>query len=925
MIKEVKYSGVSVFNSDHDAVDGELDVAMNLIPDISGALRPVLPPSIRIEDLTYPAIAIHTISSNQKNLILYDSLTGRVLYRPLHGGDASSITFCNFPSKPAVAILGNTLFLSDGSSSMYILWSSEDNSYIKLGSGIPEIDIDLALGRDSDSPLADTLTIPIPDGVSGTLAISILGGLPGGRRLVPPRDNNGIFVEAVDNAVLGFINKSVADAHDDDLFVMPFIARWALKLYDGSYIHQSAPILMIPNSKMPRLYFTSSTTNNTVTMNVTLPLRRCSLLFRASGLASLSKWKDIVKSIDFFVSAPIYIYDQSGSVSTYHRLTNDDLPFSFSGLASSVVSSEGQSIPDDEYLSGHRHHNSVTSSSEELKKFSGSNIESPVTYPATGSCVVPASIPLKNIEDKVSETSLFYLISSVPVEDIDITQNSMDGFLRLDIADSALSNITVRPRLADDWRSHDLLSFNHAFSYNSRLILSGVSAMPFNGFSLPSMSQYYYDPEASDVECSVWIKIVRNSTTFWVKSETTLPSGHLPRFLYYPDPNATECRIICHDGTGGWRLPFKTHDFLNGAYWFDGLSSARTPKSEDIATPTEVIVPDEESEPLPVIIQERNKVFQSEVNNPFLFPVEGRIAVGTGEVMATSAAVRALSQGQFGQFPVYAFASDGIWALDTTSTGTFSAVRPISRDVCMDPGAIAQIDDAVLFPSRRGIMLLSAAQSSSFSDVIESEYPFQIQTLPSWNAICSQSGFSSDELKIIPFSEFIDGCRIAYSYPLKRIIIFNPSYPYSYIYSMESKRWGMAVSNLHSVVNAYPDTFANGKDGNLYDISRSEEDSVSVFLLSRPISFGEPDILKTVRTMIQRGVMHKDSLKSALFGSRDLYSWILIHSSQSIAIRNFHGTPYKAFRILFFGTLTPDQSVTGASLNLDAKMINRLR
>ncbi len=920
MIKEITYSGVSMVHSDHDAHDGELSIALNLLPDISGALRPVMDPAVKIAGLTFSPLAIH-ITSAQTNLILYDEDGGRILYRSLDDADAGNIPLSTCSSRPAIAVLGNTLFISDNISSTYFLWKGEEGEYIKLGQEIPEIDIDIALGHTTSNPLSDTLSIPLPEGVSGDLAISLIGGLSGGSRVVPPRDNQGIFIEAVNNAILGFLNKSVADAHAEDLFVMPFMARWALRLFDGSYIHQSAPILMLPNSLMPRLFFSSKAENGCIVLTATLPLRKCSMLFKASGLAALSKWKDIVKSIDFFVSPPIYNYDQSGNVSAYHRV-KEEKPFSFSGLLYPVASAEdtsGESQSGYVDDNGHRHPASIVSSSNKFYKFSDGNGEQQVNYPSSSS-VVPASFPIKNVEDKISSVSNFYLISSLPVEDLDIADDTMPDFLKLDISDSALSNIVVRPRLSDDWRSHDTLLFSHAYSYNSRLILSGVIASLFKGFKIPSMSQFFRNSDNPDaVVCDVWIKIVRNSKSLWVVSQSSLPGGRIPRYLFYPDPNATECRIICADGSGGWLLPLKTHDFLNGAYWFDGLGEERTPKQSDLEAPSTT------SDSLPRV-SERNKIFQSEVGNPFLFPLEGRVSVGSGDVMATSAAVRALSQGQFGQFPVYAFASDGVWALDTSGSGTFSSVRPVSRDVCTDPDAITQVDDAVLFPSKKGIMLLSGSSSSSFSEIIEEEFPFPAESaLPFWPQIRAASGCSFPELKVVPFSQFMDGCRLAYVYNLKRIILFNPEYRYSFIFSLESKKWGMASSSLVSAVNAYTHAYAIDTAGDLLDLSLSSGVAVKVFLMTRPFSFGMPDVMKTIRTMIQRGVFGRNDLQCVLFGSRDLSSWICIRSSEEAALRNFHGSPYKMFRLVVFGTLAPEKSLTGASVQLDLRLTNRLR
>ena len=60
------------------------------------------------------------------------------------------------------------------------------------------------------------------------------------------------------------------------------------------------------------------------------------------------------------------------------------------------------------------------------------------------------------------------------------------------------------------------------------------------------------------------------------------------------------------------------------------------------------------------IIDLPNKIYTSEINNPFHFPVLGINTIGTGTILGISSAVKALSEGQFGQFPLYAFTSEGV-------------------------------------------------------------------------------------------------------------------------------------------------------------------------------------------------------------------------------------------------------------------------
>ena len=102
----------------------------------------------------------------------------------------------------------------------------------------------------------------------------------------------------------------------------------------------------------------------------------------------------------------------------------------------------------------------------------------------------------------------------------------------------------------------------------------------------------------------------------------------------------------------------------------------------------------------------QNKIYTSEVNNPFNFPVSGINTLGVGEILGIASATKALSQGQFGQFPLYAFTNEGIWALEVSNAGTYSSKQVVTRDVCNNPAGITQIDGAIVFTTDRGVMIL---------------------------------------------------------------------------------------------------------------------------------------------------------------------------------------------------------------------------
>ncbi len=389
-------------------------------------------------------------------------------------------------------------------------------------------------------------------------------------------------------------------------------------------------------------------------------------------------------------------------------------------------------------------------------------------------------------------------------------------------------------------------------------------------------------------------------------------------FFYYPNVNAYKAVIIRTDYFDMAHLvvPLEPHGFLNGSFYFGGwdepagVSQGRPPQSSIADRTIEVF----------------NKVYTSEVNNPYIFPLLGINTVGTGRIMAISTAAKALSEGQFGQFPLYAFTDEGVWALEVSSTGSYSARQPITRDVILENTEPLQMDSAVLFATDRGIMLISGSQTQCITDVINAEEPFNVLQLPGMDKLHSMLGHDADTcLPTAPFLDFISECGMLYDYVHQRVIVYNPNYTYAYVYSLKSKEWGMMYSTIEAGINSYPEALAVDHNGALLNFSAMQGVETKGLLVTRPLKLETPDILKTMDTVIQRGHFQKGNVQAVLYGSRDLYNWHLVWSSKDHFLRGFRGTPYKYFRIACVTSLSATESLFGASLQFTPRQTNQPR
>ena len=132
-------------------------------------------------------------------------------------------------------------------------------------------------------------------------------------------------------------------------------------------------------------------------------------------------------------------------------------------------------------------------------------------------------------------------------------------------------------------------------------------------------------------------------------------------------------------------------------------------------------------------------------------------------------------------------------------------------------------------------------------------------------------------------------------------------------------------SNLIDTVNSYPEAMSIDRDGQL--VSFADEDDgtpIEGLLVTRPLKLGNADGLKTIHTLLQRGVFQHGDVKTILYGSRDLYNWHLVASSVDNTLRGLRGTPYKYFRIAALVTLDPGESLSGATVDFEPRHTTKL-
>lgn len=915
MIKDVKFNGYSAQPSDYECPDGDLAMSLNLINE-DGQIKTIGQPD-RVLTLCEGerVLFIHSVP-NQKNYILAKAVTGSSV-NLLWMMKASTITDTKSAQFIAtvgnvldISAIGNTIVLALEDRIVYLFW--KDGYYVQLKNRPPFISIDF--GMHWIGQLSNSGEFVVPARCS-----------PSWPANHPRPEKNAL--DEITQMAYGLLNPAIADKiNSKSFFYQPFFVRYAYRLYDETHCWHSSPILMLPNLLPPLINYKangepSADGSQAATFRLEVPYFELVYRILSDVADELANWIDIVKGIDIFVSPPIYTYDQSKNLDEYSPVTTQK--YILDSISRSDINDDDYDVEEPPTRPGTGGMVSPTYESEIFVGHFAYSVEGPyVDYTATKNNDYYLNILFNDkFYRNIQSSHEFYKFSEIDIKDI----TAMTRMERVK-TDVDLSYLVARPTLDDEYQSHFNLRALSLYAFNSRLNLAGVKIAPAEPFPIRSIMQFG-NPDggcyAKSVQIKVWSRIngvkcyavhtgtENNEADLWY-----YPEKNFPRYIYYPDASAYKMEISTSEKK--YTIGLESHDFLNGAFYFCGKKGMRI---DFVPTNAEA-----ETDMCATYVNTGAKIYTSEINNPFIFPAVGVNNVGTGDLFAVCSAAKALSQGQFGQFPLYAFTTEGVWALETTADGTFSAVQPISRDVCLSRAGITQIDSAVLFPTDRGIMLISGSQIQCISDILNTDNPFDVFILPGLNSLHSMLGYDVLTcLQVAPFSEFLNTCRMIYDYAHQHIIVFSSEHTYAYVYSLKSQRWGLMFSNLLHNVNSYPEALAVDCNNNLVDFSKRVDGNVKGLLVTRPLKLDAPDILKTVDTVIQRGNFAKGHVQSVIYGSRDLQNWHLVCSSKDHYLRGFRGTPYKYFRIVSLCDLAPGESVYGASLQFTPRLTDRLR
>ncbi len=390
-----------------------------------------------------------------------------------------------------------------------------------------------------------------------------------------------------------------------------------------------------------------------------------------------------------------------------------------------------------------------------------------------------------------------------------------------------------------------------------------------------------------------------------------------------------------------FKIDMEEHGLMNLSYFFNPFFDYNNVRLQGLTAPnglvagyyymaTKRIGADDYATSEDVPEETENKIISSEssvlkasnVNSPFTFK-DGNIAVcGNGEIVGVCNEALPASTGQFGQYPIAVFTTEGVYSVSVNTEGALESSVPRAFGKYRGGDAVIPTDIGIVSISDSGIELIAGASEVTLLSTNMGE-EFDVNNLPNSNEVFALADVSGVDIK--PLSEYLEKAHLSYDFKNQRLLVFNPEESYSYIFDAINKLWFTSFISFKGVVKGSMSCLRQHDNG-IVDLSaRGELQDRKALFISRPLKLDAPDVLKTIRNVVVRGMFRKGHVKTVLWGSRNLTDWVLVASSQTHEIRRISGTPYKYFRLALVCNLEADESIAGASIDFVPKLTNRLR
>lgn len=965
MNQQIRYRGLSLAKDEQAVANGELALCAN-VELHDGALRPSVISGTKISDNLTDSddakngctlVYVH-VTTAYTHLIAFCPDTGYLVWFLKDGTRGAIINTHQFDKGITdINSIGNTLIVIAPDGVHYILYRNTDGAngnYKYLGQKPPFLSIQFSL---SDNYAADYETggVTVSGSTSGFICAfqqtttSCNDALESVSKTTAFKNGDvQLHVKTekqsdITQNVWALVNRTNNLIAKQGHFYANFFVRYCYRLYDGSMVMHSAPVfipVLVPNNYLVYVVNANQADDHTLQLHDKLNVHRKDasgkeLAFTISALtfmyfprnvalqyswrndnetiSKLKEWSDIVKSVDIFVTPPITRADESQTIKNCVYQPDN----------------YGLNAKDGEGVYG------VWQYIWTLNDDSTKQGKTVVDFPG---------ISEKAYADKIANQSAFFKVCTFNIDDIQPTGSDPK---ELPLDQSILLNVSTQEQMIDDYKSHNMLFPKGCYVYNHRLNLYGLYETLFSGFNDAQLQPFGPFPiphTSSDSLTSVPAIdkiVVRLNTDNGYKYVEVAGASSLSLFqlyncpLFYPDARADRMYVkfsITTTAIGSFKST--TTDYwaqftLTPCNELNGSMHVGTMKVVEDNISNYTTVP-EPAYTLDNKVTMYNRIYTSEQNNPFYFPVEAINSVGTGDIIGLAATTRALSQGQFGQFPLMAFTTDGIWALNVASTGTYSSVHPISREVCVNAASICQLDQSVVFATDRALCKVVESSTASFSDILDGPF-FNIAASLAKLVDYFKTGGANPDTEIstlINFSttpvDYFKQGKVIYDFVNTRLLVLpadgakDEKKSIVLVYSLRDDAWStMVIDRPVAVINAYPYPYLQLWNGSVVSLDKKYDYTDATvhngLIVTRTLSF---DLTMLAINGLDQLTDAAGKQTVFIFGSNDNRTWHFCGSTSRKVANYLPARSFRFFRLAIALRLTQGEQYYQTNLNV---------
>ena len=910
--QEVIFKGLTNSPSDYDCQDGELATCLNLINE-DGALRPIHQPVVAEPNITLPNNScsiryVHNVTHANKNhshyIVNCTNSSPYSWYWTEKGGDGTphELNLGNFKVNSVTAI-GNIICFVGDKNILYAFWNKDSYNIFNKNAFNYTFSVTNTSGVEVDA------IAQLGDDFQGCFWTPSFGSQDYDNLIFEGTKPNG--TKTIWNAIDSMINKAMSE-NGNTYFKYLVFGVVALRLYDGTYSNISNLFVLCPKDNINNSFYYNADKETIKNTEYYKFVRASGYIHRhrINVQLDLTGIEDFVQGVDVFLTkgTDFLLLDKgydTASTETVNNLKKRKGTITFERLKKSALYREFDNLT---------FYHSIYITKEDLGK----------------------NIDLLNVQGTEESLSLADMGRTSIGSSCAIAYNN-----RLHLAN-------IQNYINDIFSPNPIYKFELNSSGTS-FPVEKINTILGNYMDVPLTDEGWYDLGKQSSDTAEVIAIIDNK--YYYKATVQYPLN--PIFVV-PFQDAKSVKLyIKHKGKLTDEIGFRNINLHqsetfgmsyyifnaeNGIFSFmqkyelSNNGGVLTRRQGDTFTSTSSKFYNEASQKCDSdgakIEQLASLIKVSEAENPLVFPAKNSVQVGSSVISALAANTRPISEGQFGEAPLYAFTDEGVWVLMLGEEGTYVARQPANREICSNPNGILQIDDAVLYPTNRGIMMQQGRNSICITDQLDG-CPFNFMEMKYAKQIIATNQTGSGEISYIRFKDYLKSADMIYDYYNNRIIVFNPNQAYAYVYSLKSKMWGTMKNVFNKRVNIYPESYATNKEGKILNVYVEEPYSnTPYFLCSRPLTISDKEVYKTIFTCIARGYFRKGTNGKCaiiLYGSNNLFDWYLIKTSINEYLRGIAGSPYKYFRVVLIGNLATNESISGLSAEFQERLQNKLR